>query len=214
MLQKFENAVQQFLGDAIGPLRSLGWETFLLFVTIVLIAFLLLTWIRRISWRWRKPTFSSRHVRKEHHNYADTLKLNLADMQSYLGTDAAETNVADQVSKKLNGHFVVTIVESSNNTVCTYREMRLQLGRRKGALADSEIQLPAKLLTELRLNNRHDDDDEDSSEVSGSYDVYIRKVNLFDIRHWLLHPEREIRIVIWVTLITTLLPLAKDLFFG
>jgi len=70
------------------------------------------------------------------------------------------------------------------------------------------------VLTEIRLNNGFEEDDNPESEIVGQYDVYIRKVRWYDIRHWLLHPNREIRIVIWVTLITTTLPVLLDILFG
>jgi len=43
--------------------------------------------------------------------------------------------------------------------------------------------------------------------------VFVRPVQWYDVRHWLQHPNREIRIVIWVTIITTTLPVLFDLLF-
>jgi hypothetical protein len=43
------------------------------------------------------------------------------------------------------------------------------------------------------------------------YNVYIRPVLWYHVRHWLTHPNREIRIVVWVTSITTSAPLLIEI---
>lgn len=99
--------------------------------------------------------------------------------------------------------------------------MHLQfVSKGHGAVDNEKIQLSTDDLTTVRLKNGHPDDDDDlNSEgrpnpVSGRYDVYIRPVRWYDVRHWLLHPNREIRIVVWVTIITTMFPMLLGYLFA
>ena len=122
------------------------------------------------------------------------------------------------MAKEMDGHFVVTIVESTSKRVCVYKEMHLQYVQKNGAVQSDQIQLAADDLTAVRRRNGYTDDDDESGPealvlVNGRYDVYIRPVRWYDVRHWLLHPNREIRIVVWVTLITTLFPMLLGYLF-
>lgn len=142
--------------------------------------------------------------------------MNVDDYKSFIGfggpidSEAWNSRRAEETSR----HYVVTIVERTQKRVVLYKEMIVGPGRKKGGVNPAFIQLGQEDLSHVRLNNGHDDDDLPDAEISGDYDVYIRKVRWFDIRHWLLHPNREVRIAVWVSLLTTALPTAKDLLFG
>ncbi len=203
-------------------LRDLNWQAALVLAAIGLAAALAATWFLRISWRFREPTFANRLVKGAAHTYSDHLRLNRQDCAKMLETspETPAIKLAERMRAEHAGHFVVTIVESTTKRVCLYKEMHLQFVGRGGGVVDSErVQLGVDDLTTVRLKNGHPDDDDDkdanghSIPVSGRYDVYIRPVQWYDVRHWLLHPNREIRIVVWVTIITTLFPMLLGYLF-
>lgn len=201
-------------------IRNLNWQAAIVILSIGLIVALSATWILRVSWRFRKPTFSKREIKPSAHLYTDHLRISKVDAAFLLETDQNQPGpvIADRMANEKKGHFVVTIVESTSRRVCVYREMHLQYVQRRGAVDTGKIQLAADDLTAVRRRNGYTDDDEESGPeglilVNGTYDVYIRPVRWYDVRHWLLHPNREIRIVVWVTLITTLFPMLLGYLF-
>lgn len=201
-------------------IRNLNWQAAIVILSIVLIFALSATWILRVSWRFRKPTLSNRQVRPRAHLYSDHLRISKIDACTLLETSVDQTaqKIGDLMAKEMDGHFVVTIVESTSKRVCVYKEMHLQYVQKNGAVQSDQIQLAADDLTAVRRRNGYTDDDDESGPealvlVNGRYDVYIRPVRWYDVRHWLLHPNREIRIVVWVTLITTLFPMLLGYLF-
>ncbi len=123
------------------------------------------------------------------------------------------------VQKDASKYYLVTIVEKGRPIALVYREMRLQVPRRNGRVQPNTLQLDADSLSLVRLGNSQPDDDDVTQSpapefLNGTYNVYVRPVRWYDIRHWLLHPNREVRIVVWVTLITTTVPVLLDLLFG
>jgi hypothetical protein len=92
--------------------------------------------------------------------------------------------------------------------------MKLQFASGRYSVQDGAVQFDEESLNAIRVGNSSDADDEAGADIVGTYDVFIRRVQWYDVRHWLTHPNREIRIVIWVTIITTLLPMLKDVLFG
>jgi hypothetical protein len=160
-------------------------------------------------------------VKPNAHLYADHLRVCKVDAAHLLrtGSTRPSQDIADLMAKEMKGHFVVTIVESKSRRVCVYREMHLQFVQRRGAVETGKIQLAADDLTAIRRKNGYTDDDGESGPdglvlVEGTYDIYIRPVRWYDVRHWLLHPNRDIRIVVWVTLITTSFPMMLDFLFN
>lgn len=214
-------AVRSAWNEGVRQLRALNWQAAMVLISIGFAFMLLATWMLMISWRFRKPTLSKREVKPNAHLYTDHLRLCKADAAQLLETDVGQSSqtIADRMTNEMKGHFVVTIVESTSRRVCVYREMHLQYVQRRGAVDFGKIQLAADDLTAIRRKNGYTDDDEESGPdglvlVNGTYDLYIRPVHWYDVRHWLLHPNREIRIVVWVTMITTLFPMLLGYLFA
>jgi len=203
---------------AVEPLHRLTWQTGTMFATLFVAGALFATLLVRYSWLLSKPTIRSAKVNKNHHMYRDHLRVSPAEYLSFhrLKTDLSieQAPAADIVKKDSTRYYVVTVVEAGKRRPILYKEMRLQVPSRRGRVVPGYVQFDQEVLTEIRLNNGFEEDDNPESEIVGQYDVYIRKVRWYDIRHWLLHPNREIRIVIWVTLITTTLPVLLDILFG
>jgi hypothetical protein len=215
-------ALQQFLSDALIPLHNLTWQTFTLLAALVILALSLAAWILRVSWRFpgAKAQILNARIKPNHHMYADHLRISLPDYLRLhkLSPDLKLTSPAldRRLKEDATRYYVVTVVETSKRKAVLYKEMRVHMpmGNRWRPNAN-DIQFDQATLTDIRLNNGFDeDDDPQSGTVSGAYEVFIRPVRWYDVRHWLTHPNREIRIVVWVTIITTALPTVLDLLFG
>lgn len=221
VLQVVQTSADEFWRTAVGPLHKLTWQTGVLFVGIMATAALVSYWLLRYSWRFaRKPTLAGVSIRPAAHTYADHIRISLSDYLLIHGLDQTLKQNAPAVQTKIKSdvtnYYVVTLVETSKRREVFTRELRLNLpnGNRWKPQAN-QLQLDQTLLTHVRYNNGLEEDDApDAEQIAGTYDVYIRSVRWWDVRHWLTHPNREIRIVIWVTLITTTLPTILDLLFG
>lgn len=201
---------------AVDPLHHLAWQTFSLFALMLLTVTLVATLLLRYSWVWSKPAIRDARVKAAPHMYQEHLRISPED---YLSLHRMKLNFESDtvrafVQRDSPRYYVVTIVEHGKPRALVYKEMRLQMPTRKGRAAPGAVQLDDISLTAVRLSNASEDDDEAGSEVRGQYDVYIRQVRWYDVRHWLLHPNREVRIVVWVTLITTTLPTILQMLFG
>jgi len=218
---ELRDASQALLADywmaAVEPLHNMGWQTLTLFAAILIAAALIITALLHYSWMFSKPALRGVTIGRIPHAYQDHLRLSAEDHLIFHHVKATPMAPAarDAREKDLTRYYVVTIVQAKPRRELVYREFRLQApptGMAK--LPAGQIGLDAQALGTVRRGNSSDLDDETSSDIVGTYDVYIRPVRWFDVRHWLLHPNREIRIVVWVTLITTGLPVLLDLLFG
>lgn len=210
-----------FWRAAVQPLHELTWQTGVLFASIVAAIGLISFWLLRYSWRFTpKPTIAGVTIRPAAHTYVDHLRVGLTDYLAIHGLSAAlkqsDTAVQSRLKADVDNYYVVTLVETSKRREVFTRELRLNLPNgNRWRPQSKQLQLDETLLTHVRFNNGIEEDDApEADQIAGVYDVYIRRVRWWDLRHWLTHPNREIRIVIWVTLITTLLPTALDLLFG
>ena len=216
-----ESTLTSYWRAAVEPLHDLTWQTFSLLAMALLSAALIATWLLSISWiwPWTKPLVRAGVIKSGPHTYKDHLRLSTADYLRFHGLKAGASMNDPSVQRKrthdLDHYYVVTIVERQKRKVVIYKELKLQcpMGGRYQTLPN-EVQLDEALLTQVRFENGNVEDDEPGTPVAGQYDIYVRGVRWYDVRHWLLHPNREIRIVIWVTLITTTVPTLLDVLFG
>ena len=150
--------------------------------------------------------------------YQDNLRISPEDYLAFHGLQSKLSFDSEQVKgllkKDSSRYYVVTIVESGKARALIYKELLLQVATRRGRAAPGSIQLDQQLLTDIRLGNGYEEDDAEGADIISKYNIYLRRVRWYDVRHWLLHPNREIRIVVWVTLITTTLPVLLDVLFG
>jgi hypothetical protein len=206
--------------DAVEPLHQLTWQTSTLLLMILLFAALIATWLLSISWiwPWNRPLIAGALIKPAAHTYKDHLRLSTSDYLRFHrlkeGASMNDKAVVHARTRDLDRYYVVTIVERDKRKVVVYRELRLQCpmaGRYQ--TQREEIQLDESLLTHVRFENGNVEDDEPGTPVAGRYNIYVRRVRWYDVRHWLQHPNREIRIVIWVTIITTTLPTLLQLLF-
>lgn len=213
-----QDAGDSYWHRAVDPLHRLTWETLSLFVLIVLAVSLVATVLIRYSWVWSRPAIGGARIKSAAHMYQGNLRISPEDYIAFHKLSPNLSFESEQVKsflkKDSTRYYVVTIVENGKAKALVYKELLLQIPTRRGRSAKGSIQLDQQLLTDLRLGNGYEEDDAEGADVISTYDVYIRRVRWYDIRHWLLHPNREIRIVVWVTLITTTVPVLLDVLFG
>lgn len=214
----FVGLPERFWHAAVDPLHQLGWPTLALFLIIALLIALIATFLLRHSWVWSPPTFAGVKIKRNAHTYRDHLRISPDDYLAFHRLNVA-LNIEGEEAKKFirrdsDRYYVVTIVEQGKRLPLVYKELRLQVPSRGGRVQKGVAQLDLDVLTDVRLNNGYEEDDENGTDIMGAYNVYVRRVRWYDVRHWLLHPNREIRLVIWVTLITTTVPVLLDLLFG
>ncbi len=221
----------QFSTAALKPLRHATPQTALMLAFVILIAWLVTRFIRSATWRFSKPVATSLEVMTTYHTNAGTIALSpeeyirafASDPELYLvrnSTKAARMQWGAERDKREHGHyFVVTLVERTDpntprilGTPVLNREMRVW--RKSNPPKEGLLQLDLSSLREVRDRNNSSADDVDGEPVSGLYDLYIRRVRWWDVRHWLVHPNREIRIAIWVTIISAVVPTALEALFA
>jgi len=203
--------------EAVGPLHQLTWQTFALFVLIFFIVAAIASALLHYSWVLSKPVLRDARIEKDPHPYASHLRMNVSDHLRFhrvvttpMSELAREVRAEDQTK-----YYVVSIVQRKPVRELVYREMRLQAPPSGQAYTkEGMIQLDARDLADIRRGNSHEGDNAAGADIEGLYDVYIRPVRWYDIRHWLMHPNREVRILLWVTLITTIGPTLIQVLFG
>jgi hypothetical protein len=203
--------------DAVEPLRQLTWQTLTLLAMVVLLTLLITTLLLHYSWVFAKPTISGVSILKDEHSYAGHIRLGVEDHLAFhrIVTLPMSELAKEARSQDQSTYYVVSVVQAKPRRELVYREMRLQappVG--KARLPRGQIQLDARDLAEVRKRNSFAGDDDPEAPIEGTYNVYIRPVRWYDLRHWLMHPNREIRILIWVTIITTTVPTLIQVVFG
>lgn len=209
--------IARFVHNASEPLRHVTWETGALLVLATVALASVGAWVMAYSWRFRKPTLTGAKVKPAAHTYEDHIRLSSEDYLAFHKLAPTLKREDALYEKRLRDdagrYYVVTVVEAKRNVVIFQREMRLNVpfgNRWKNQ--PGVIQLDTSGVTEVRrLNGYEEDDDLNSGVIVGDYNVYIRPVRWYHVRHWLTHPNREIRIVVWVTIITTSVPLLIEI---
>ena len=212
------------------PLKHLTLQTGVLFALIILVLWLVALFVRSATWRFRKPVARGLQIMTTFHTNNGSIALSPEEYIRKFATDPErllQNNTAQSArmrwgaekhKKVHNDYFVVTLVECAPEsprwlgTPVLTRELRVW--RKSNPPREGLIQLDAPSLREVRDHNNSSNDDIDGTEVEGRYDLYMRKVSALDIRHWLVHPNREVRIALWVTIISMTVPVIFDALFG
>ena len=222
----------RFVERGLQPLREANFYTLAIFLILFGAFAIFISFLRRAGWRWMAPRLVSRRIVKDAHSNPGALGLsyddfilarrkNPEDKQAFPTENSKRTWCIGEMRRLKNQHFVVTITHTEKDKprnklrqfVVAYRELRLWSPQGKN-VEPGFIKLDEDCLKELRIRNEYAFDDRDGSDVLGQYNIYLRAAQWYDVRHWLLHPNREIRIAVWVTMITTLLPPMVDQLFG
>jgi hypothetical protein len=219
-----ENAALVYWREAVEPFHQMGWQTGTFLLVVFLVVTLTITWIMRISHLVRKAKIAGAKIVAGPHTATGDIGLSFDDyiramadrpeaLLASLPTQTAKRQwCVDTMRRERPRHFVVTIVDQQARNIVLYKELRVWA--KAAALPPGQMQLDSDCLQEVRRTNAYPEDDLSGSELQGTYDVHIRRPRWYDIRHWLLHPNREIRIAIWVAIITTFVPLGIGAIFS
>lgn len=224
-------AGEEFWDAGTEPLRHLTIQTGLLLALIILAMWLLALFVRSATWRFRKPVARGLQVVTTFHTNTGSVALSPEEYirafakknaDAFLEQNTSQTARlkwgAEKHKKVHNDYFVVTLVECAPGTArwlgTPVMTRELRIWRKSNPPKEGYLQLDVASLREVRDHNNSSVDDIDGTEVDGTYDLYLRKVSVFDIRHWLVHPNREIRIALWVTIISMVVPVIFDALFG
>jgi hypothetical protein len=213
-----QQALNNYWRLAVEPFHHVTWQTLSLFAVFLLVGMLFGAVVLRYSWIFSKPKFADVIIKHVPHTVAGHLRLSPPDYLKFHGLSpmlsVEDQRLTDRINKDVARYYLVTVVEKGKRKPLLYKEMRLHVATRRGRVQQNAVQFDQEDLTAIRLNNGYEEDDQPDTDLVGSYNVYVRRVRFYDVRHWLMHPSREIRTLVWVTLITTTIPTILDLLFG
>jgi hypothetical protein len=223
-------AIAAFWEAATEPLKHLRVETGVLIVLAVLLGWLVARIVRSATWRFDNPVEQGLQIAPTAHTNTGMIALSLEEYirkfadnpEVFLLNNQAKNTrqrwVNEKQRKVRDQYFVVTIVERRpdaprwlGNPVLT---KELRVWAKSVPPAEGVFQLDTECLRDVRDHNSSSADDIEGRPIEGNYDLYMRKVSIFDVRHWLVHPNREIRIAVWVTIISMIVPVVFDSLFG
>lgn len=145
---------------------------------------------------------------------ARTIRINPHALAAALNQPGYKEMKKTAAAKKLNEkygnrYFVVQFRESGKKLFS--REMRVQAWHIN--LQETEFQLDPVSLDLLKAGSasKEDDDLPDSYGADGIFHIYFRPVKIWDIRHWLNHPAREIRYALYVAIFAATLEYSSDI---
>lgn len=217
VLQTAHAVLTDFWNTATNPLRHLTWQTGTLFLLLALLVALIAGLLLRYSWVFSKPALRDVIIKRVPHTFQGHLRLSPPDYLKFHKRSPLlsieDTAQQELMNKDSSRYYLVTVVESGKRRAIIYKEMRLHVATRRGRVHERTAQFDQEDLTTIRVNNGYEEDDHPEADIAGTYNIYIRRVRYYDVRHWLMHPARDIRTVVWVTIITTSLPILIDLFF-
>jgi hypothetical protein len=218
-----------FWDAATEPLKHLRIETGVLLALAILVAWLVARFVRSASWRFSHPVIRGMQIASTPHTNNGTIALSFEDYIRKFASDAEIFLVnntarvardrwgAERHKKVHSEYFVVTLVEcdpdSSAWTGTPVMTRELKVWRKTNPPPEGCLQLDRSCLRDVRDLNLSSADNVEGAAIQGKYDLYMRKVNFWDIRHWLVHPNREIRIALWVTIISMVVPVFFDALF-
>ncbi len=143
-----------------------------------------------------------------------TIRLHPKTMARLVGEKGFDQITKSDAASKLNPkyqnrYFVVEIREGGKRIF--KRELKLLAWALR--LEPREFQVDAETLSVLKegSESKLDDDTSDSVGVDGAFDIFVRPVRWWDIRHWLNHPSREIRFALYVAIFAALLEYSGDI---
>lgn len=217
VLHWVSEAWQFYVNAALSPLMRLTWWTLSFVVGLVVLVTLVLQLVRSVV-RPPKDTIPSAKVRTAGHKYAGYVRLSPEDYLTFhrLPSDTLTTSQKwHTLQKRDSDQYYVATIRDERRKAVIRKEVKLQTPPRAGRVKPGEFQLDEELIAVLQASGSDvETSEENKVQLLGPFGLHLRKVRWYDVRHWLTHPNREIRIAIWVTILTTGLPMLKDLLFG
>ena len=142
-----------------------------------------------------------------------TLQLNPYVMAEALGEQLPKENGIRALARSLNEKY------EDKYFIVEFREQEARMFRTELRLRATSWNFPKEqfrtdpfTLGRIKKESVSLDDDDTSDNVGaiGDFQIYIRRVRVWDIRHWLNHPNREQRLAIRVALFVAFLEYSSD----
>lgn len=192
------------------------WHLIVVAIVLPVVGFIIhfVTRYRDISRdKWKKAHRMKCHE-KGAVNYPDTLMLDAHTLRDALG----ETGLNDMPPKEASGvlnerlegkYFLVQFWEGKEEMF--RKELKIRAGWK--TMDHAIFRTDPDTLRLLKTKSKSDDDDDTEPNIGaiGQFNIFFRPITNWDARHWLNHPNREIRIGIWVALFATFLEFGPDL---
>lgn len=123
-----------------------------------------------------------------------------------LGTKA----LTDKLNEEHENVYFLVIFREAGRTVLK-REVRIAPVWVR--TSENEVRADAETMRLLKKGSSSllDDDTDDSVGVNGIFDVFVRPVRWWDVRHWIFHPNREVKIGVRVAIFITALEYSSDI---
>lgn len=147
-------------------------------------------------------------------NYPNTVMFNADRLRDMLEVKGLENLSSIQTAQALNAKFEndYFLVQFRENGGQLFRkELKIRAGWRM--INYFEFRTDPDTLKTLKARSASDEDDDTVSSVGaiGEFDIFVRSIKPWDVRHWLHHPNREIRIGLWVAMFAATLEFGPDL---
>lgn len=123
-----------------------------------------------------------------------------------LGTKA----LTDKLNEEYQDVYFLVIFKEAGRTVLK-RELRIApLWVKTG---EDELRADPETMRLLKKGSISplDDDTDNTTGVDGVFDVFVRPIRWWDIRHWIFHPNREVKIGVRVAIFITALEYSSDI---
>jgi hypothetical protein len=119
--------------------------------------------------------------------------------------------ISEKLRKKYKDKFFVVDFRENGKTILK-KELNLDAGWQR--IAPQEFKLDHVSLAELKKSSRSAEDDDSDNTVGavGEFDIYVRPVMPLDVRHWINHPQREVRYGVLMGIFATLIEYSSNLF--
>ena len=216
LLASSQSILADFFGEALGPFRAVRWQTVVLLLFSFSVGMFFFAWVARISWRFRSdPLIATAKIRKDGHSWNGNLGVTVDDYLKFHSSQKVKgiRNILRD-RKDAKTFYVISFVDADKRALVFEKELKLWPKQGSGTLQASTVQLDWDVLSRFRESNFYVDDDDFDKEISGAYDIYVRRAHWYDLRHWLLHPDRDVRLTVWVFLMTTFIPPIVSILFG
>lgn len=143
-----------------------------------------------------------------------TIKLHPTRMVELLDQKDLKNLGPTAATEKLNERF------AKRYFIVEFREAGRRIYRGEARLVPvwqrtqpNEIRLDPETMAALKKGSASvlDDDTDNSVGVDGIFDLFARPIRWWDIRHWIFHPDREVRIGLRVAAFIALLEYSSDI---
>jgi hypothetical protein len=194
------------------------WQINVWHLLVGLVVALVVSMITSVIFRYKRlDTHFVTHSLTAPHRAIDgakTIKLHPSRMVELLDQKDLKNMGPAAATLKLNERF------AKHYFIVEFREAGRRVYRGEAKLLPvwqktqtHEIRVDPVTMAALKKGSASDQDDDtdDTVGVDGLFDLFARKIRWWDIRHWIFHPDREVRIGLRVAGFIALLEYSSDI---